>query len=117
MTRRKTFDLQQRTFEFSRDVRAFVKKLPRTVGNLEDMKQLIRSSGSVGANYIEANESLSKKDARFRISIARKEAKETRYWLALLDTENDTQLEKERICLHGESNEIFKILCSIREKM
>lgn len=76
----KTYDLEQRTFEFARRVRQFVKHLPRTVGNLEDVKQLIRSSGSVEANYIEANESLGRKDLRLRLRIARKEAKESRYW-------------------------------------
>ena len=55
------FDLEERTYEFAQAVRAFVKKLPRTICNLEDVKQLVCSSGSLGANYIEANERLSKK--------------------------------------------------------
>ena len=59
---------------FARDVRSFVKSAPRTVGNIEDLKQLVKSSGSVGANYIEANEALSKKDFSHRIKISRKEA-------------------------------------------
>src|SRR4051812_27748338 len=57
----KKFDLEDRTFEFAKRVRAFVKRLPRTICNVEDVKQLVRSSGSVGANYLEANEALSKK--------------------------------------------------------
>ncbi len=56
---------------------ALVKKLSRTIGNIEEGKQVVRSSGSVGANYIEANESLSKKDFVMRIKICRKEAKES----------------------------------------
>jgi four helix bundle protein len=71
----KQYDLEDRTLDFAKDVRAFVKKLPKTLSNLEDGKQLVRSSGSVGANYIEANEALSKKDFRMRIKICRKEAK------------------------------------------
>ncbi len=55
-----------------------MKKLSRTIGNIEDGKQVVRASGSVGANYIEANESLSKKDFVMRIKICRKEAKESR---------------------------------------
>lgn len=55
------YDLEERTYLFARDVRLFVKALPRTAANVEDAKQLIRSSGSIGANYIEANESLGKK--------------------------------------------------------
>src|SRR5262249_45443583 len=83
---KKTHDLEDRTFEFAKGVRRFVKTLPRTLGNLEDCKQLIRSSGSVGANYIEANEALSRKDFVMRIKICRKEAKESRYWSRLVDT-------------------------------
>lgn len=47
-------DLEERTFKFAKDVREFVKRLPRTVSNAEDVRQVVRSSGSVGANYIEA---------------------------------------------------------------
>lgn len=80
----KVYDLEQRTFLFARDCRFFLKNLPKTIQTIEDGKQLIRSSGSVGANYIEANESLSKKDFYYRIKICRKEAKESNYWLSLL---------------------------------
>lgn len=55
------YDLEERTFEFAKAVRIFIKTLPKSTANYEDSKQLIRSSGSVGANYIEANESLGKK--------------------------------------------------------
>ena len=58
----KHFDLEERTFKFAKNVRLFTKKLKHSLSNSEDAKQVIRSSGSVGANYIEANESLSKKD-------------------------------------------------------
>lgn len=56
------YDLEERTFQFAKSVRLLVKKLPVTIANQEDIRQLIKSSGSVGANYIEANEALSKKD-------------------------------------------------------
>ena len=75
----KPYDLEDRTLAFAKRVRAFVKKLRKTIANIEDCKQLIRASGSVGANYIEANESLSKKDFIMRIKISRKESKESRY--------------------------------------
>ena len=58
----KRYDLEERTFLFAKNVRALVKKLPKTIINIEDGKQLVKASGSVGANYIEANESISKKD-------------------------------------------------------
>lgn len=67
MENSKQYDLEDRTFEFAKRVRTLVKKLTKTIGNIEDGKQVIRSSGSVGANYIEANESLSKKDFVMRI--------------------------------------------------
>jgi four helix bundle protein len=82
-SRKKEYDLEDRTFIFAKDVRAFVKKIPKTLANIEDVKQVVRASGSIGANYIEANESLSKKDFLMRIKICRKEAKECRYWLKL----------------------------------
>ena len=90
----KQYDLEDRTLAFAKKVRAFVKKLPKTTANFEDGKQLIKASGSVGANYIEANEALSKKDFRLRIKICRKEAKESRYWLRLVDTQDSAELEQ-----------------------
>ncbi|UCD77956.1 MAG: four helix bundle protein [Desulfobacterales bacterium] len=92
----KRYDLEDRTLEFAKNVRAFVKKLPKTIANIEDCKQLIKASGSVGANYLEANESSSKKDFRMRIKICRKEAKESRYWLRLVDANNNDALKKDR---------------------
>ena len=85
----KPYDLEERPFQFAKEVRLFVKTLPQTIANVEDIKQVVRSSGSVGANYIEANEALSKKDFKFRIKICRKEAKESAYWLRLIKETND----------------------------
>jgi four helix bundle protein len=107
------YDLEERTFAFAKHTRAFVKQLPRTVCNVEDVKQLVRASGSVGANYIEANESLSKKDFRMRIRIARKEAKESRYWFRLVETGNAQEIELERDRLVQESTELLRILSAI----
>ena len=59
------YDLEERTFQFAKDVRFFVKTLPKTIANLEDGKQAIKASGSAGANYIEANEALSRKDLKW----------------------------------------------------
>jgi four helix bundle protein len=111
----KVYDLEQRTFIFARDCRFLLKRMPKTIEIIEDGKQLIRSSGSVGANYIEANESLSKKDFCYRIKICRKEAKESNYWLSLLkvcnpDFGNDINF------LIQEATELKKIFSSIVEK-
>ncbi len=113
---KKQYDLEKRTFEFARRCRIFVKILPKTIGNIEDCKQLVRSSSSIGANYIEANESLSKKDFVLRVKICRKEAKESRYWLRLIDTNNDSGLEKERQTLINEATELMNIFGSIIRK-
>ncbi|MBW1745509.1 MAG: four helix bundle protein [Deltaproteobacteria bacterium] len=103
----KQYDLEDRTLMYAKNVRAFVKKLRVTIANIEDGKQLIRASGSVGANYIEGNEALSKKDLIMRIKICRKEAKESRYWLKLIDL-NDEQ-EKDRQYLIKEATDLFCI--------
>jgi four helix bundle protein len=113
---RKRFDLEDRTFEFGKNVRAFVRRLPRTICNQEDVRQLARSSGSVGANYIEANSALGRKDFVMRIRIARKEAKESTYWLRLLDTQGSEELGVERDQLAQESVELMKIFGAILKK-
>jgi four helix bundle protein len=110
----KPFDLEERTEEFARMVRQFVKYIPKTIANLEDGKQVVRSSGSVGANYIEANEALSKKDFLMRIKICRKEAKESRYWLKLIDS--GQELEKDRLKLVQEAGELMNIFGAILQK-
>ena len=88
-------DLEERTFRFAMSVRAFVKQLPRTISNTEDVRQLVRASGSVAANWIEADEALSKKDFLMRVKICRKEAKESRLFLRLVDAGPG---ESHRIC-------------------
>jgi four helix bundle protein len=113
----KVYDLEERTYQFAKRVREFVKRLPRTICNLEDVKQAVRASGSVGANYIEANEALSKKDFLHRAKISRKESKESRFYLRLLDTGTNVPLEAERQQLVQESTELMNIFGSIIRKM
>jgi four helix bundle protein len=112
----KEYDLEERTFRFAKDVRSFVKLLPRTVANVEDVKQLVRSSGSVGANHIEANESLGPKDFRLHVKISRKEAKESRYWLRLLDAGTVAATETKRQSLVAEATELMNIFGAIYRK-
>ena len=92
-----------------------MQNLPKTISNIEDGKQLVRSSGSVGANYIEANEKLGEKDLSFRLKIARKEAKESKYWIRLLQDLN-TELNEFSIPLLEEAEELRKILSTIITK-
>jgi len=115
-TSKPAYDLEERTYQFAKAVRLFVKTLPKTTANIEDGKQLIKASGSVGANYIEANESLGKKDFLMRIRISRKEAKESAYWLRLIHETNKLKNADEALRLRQEANELKKIFSSILNK-
>lgn len=112
----KPYDLEERTSQFAKKVRLFIKTLEKTIANIEDVKQVVRSSGSVGANYIEANESFSKKDFVFRVKICRKEAKESAYWLRLIDETNEQINKQLSNKLIQESIELKKIFSAIIEK-
>lgn len=102
----KQYDLEERTFKFAKEVALFVKTLPRTVTNIQYAGQIVRSSGSVGANYIEANEALSKKDFVMRIKICRKEAKESAFWLRLIVETNEDKFAKDGLRLKNEVGEL-----------
>ena len=111
----KPYDLEERTFLFAKECRIYIRTLPKTTSNIEDGKQLIRSSGSIGANYIEANEKLGDKDLIFRLKISRKEAKESKYWLRLLQELNpDQKIISESLLF--EIEELRKILSAIITK-
>ncbi len=110
----KQYDLEPRTMRFSKQVADYVNCLPRSTSNIEIAKQLFRSAASVGANYIEANEALSKKDFIMRIKISRKEAKESRYWIDLSEPHIDQKIVKTQIL--QESTELMKIFGAILEK-
>lgn len=109
------FDLEERTLEFAKKVIRLCKELPQNVINRELISQLIRASGSVGANYREANDALSKKDFNHRIKITRKEAKESFYWLKLLK-ENNPEYVSDIDSLLNEALELKKIFSSIADK-
>jgi len=111
----KKYDLEDRTFEFAKDCRDFTKQIEKCTSNFEYQKQLIRSSGSVAANYIEANESLSKKDFIHRVKICRKEAKESRLWLNLIEISDIQGLINNKNKLVKESTELIKIFSKIIE--
>jgi four helix bundle protein len=109
-------DLEDRTFLFAESVRTFVKQLPRTISNTEDVRQLVRASGSVAANWIEADEALSKKDFLMRAKICRKEAKESRLFLRLVDAGLTKNNIVKREALAAEARELTLILSSIISK-
>ena len=113
----KPYDLEERTFLFARNVRRFIRGLKNDYTLIDDCKQVIKSSGSIGANYIEANENLGEKDLRFRLKISRKEAKETVYWLRLLSDVIEEKKKTEIELLTQEAIELRKILSTIIEKL
>ena len=109
-------NLEERTFQFAQSVRAFVKQLAKTVGNAEDVRQLVRASGSVEANWIEADEALSKKDFLMRVKICRKEAKESRLFLRLIDAGLSQTTASARDKLAAEARELTLIFSAIISK-
>lgn len=115
MANKKIYDLEKRSYLFAKNCRLAIQLLPKTLSNIEDGKQLIRSSGSIAANYIEANEKLGEKDFKFQLKIARKEAKETVLWLKLLKDLNDS-FNNELEALLNEAEELRKILSAIINK-
>ncbi|WP_299208467.1 four helix bundle protein [uncultured Dokdonia sp.] len=112
----KPYNLEERTFLFAKNVRDLVYKLQYSIANNEDGKQVIRSSGSIAANYIEANEHLSGKDFDYRAKIYRKEVKETVLWIHLLNTPFNIDHKKNIIELANEAEELKKIFSAIIEK-
>jgi four helix bundle protein len=110
-------ELEDRTALFAERVRDFVRKLPRTVSNIEDVKQLVRSSGSVAANCIEADEALGRQDRLMRFRICRKEAKESQLWLRLVYTAGDSAINDRRDALRQEARELKLIFTSIIKKL
>jgi four helix bundle protein len=105
----KIYNLEERTYMFASATRKFVRKIPRDICNIEDIPQLVRGSGSVAANYIEANEAVSKKDFYYRIKICKKEAKESRLFLRLLADGIRMDIEPDRKWLMQETTEFIKI--------
>ena len=111
---KRLYDLEERTMLFAKNVNAFIRQLPKDISIIENGKQLIRSAGSVAANYIEANEALSKKDFIMRIKICRKEAKESRLWLNLIQP--PAQANQTRDKLIDEATQLMKIFGAILAK-
>jgi four helix bundle protein len=108
-------DFENRTTDFGKRVIRLSKALPKNSINFPLVGQAVRSSGSVGANYREANEAVGRKDFLYRLRIARKEAKETEHWLSLIEEANPEFSEK-MMDLFQESKEIRNILSAIIDK-
>jgi four helix bundle protein len=110
-------ELEERFHNFGKRVRDFCRKLKWDIINIEYIRQLIRASSSLGANYIEASDDLGKADEKMKIKIARRESKESVHFLKLVLTYDDKQLEAERIVLIDEAEQIKRILSTIITKL
>ncbi|MFA5143937.1 MAG: four helix bundle protein [Candidatus Omnitrophota bacterium] len=113
------YDIKERSLEFAARTALFVRCIPKDIISSEYCKQLIRSSASIGANTEEADGTLSKKDFVNKIAIARREARESRYWLNLIRKTNFIEgdiLKMENEYLINESKELLLILSSIIRK-
>ena len=117
MDEEKKYDLEERTEKFSLRVRDFCVSIKRDIINLEYIKQVIRSAGSIGANYIEANDNLGVNDLKMRIRICRKESKESRYWLRNILTYENESFEQEKLLLQKEAEELMLIFAAILRKL
>ncbi|MDZ7611632.1 MAG: four helix bundle protein [Candidatus Moranbacteria bacterium] len=110
------YDLEERTTDFAGRVIRLCKSLPRNSINEMSKCQRVVSTGSIGANYREANDSLGKKNFFHRLKVSRKEAKETLHWLELIQEANPEFEERMKVLIQ-ESKKIKNILCSIIDKM
>ncbi len=109
---KKIFDLEERTAIFGESVIKFVKKLESDIVNNRLVDQVIRSATSIGANYMEANGSESKRDFKHKISICKKESKETEHWLRMIANANNQKMDKLRV-LWKEAHELTLIFSKI----
>ncbi len=112
---RHAFDLEERTARFGEEIIRFVKKIPRSPENDRLINQLVGCGTSIGANYCEANEGVSKKDFRFTIGRCVKEAKETKFFLRMIAA-SEPGLAEEARQLYREAKELHLIFASIFRK-
>ena len=110
-------ELEDRFERFAIETRDFCRGLQWDVINVQYVRQLIRSSSSIGANYLEASDDLGKQDEKMKIKISRREAKESIHWLKLVLTYDNQELESKRLKLLDEGIQITRILSSILNKL
>lgn len=110
-------DLAGRTECFAKEVRHFVRGLPSTISNHEDVKQLVRASGSVAANQIEADNALGDKDRLMKFRVCRKEARESGLWLRLIFVGENAALEEGQRRLDDEADQLVRIYSTIIRRL
>lgn len=111
----RTYDLLERTAVFGEAVVRFAKKIPRSPANDRLINQLVGAGTSIGANYCEADDAVSKKDFRNKIGTCRKEAKECKFWLRMIAAAEES-LKPDARALWQEAKELHLIFCAIFRK-
>jgi four helix bundle protein len=114
--RKRGFDLEERAARFGEEVIRFCRELPKTVITEPLIRQIVRAATSVGANYGEADEAISRKEFRQKIGTAKKESRETKHWLRMLAAAEPNHAEKARL-LWREGHELHLIFASIFRKV
>jgi len=112
VTARRAYDLEERTASFAEAVIGLAARIPRTPVTVRVIEQFVGSGTSIGANYCEPDDAVSRKDFRKNIGTCRKEAKETKYWLRVLATAAPDLKDDARM-LWKEANELHLIFCKI----
>ena len=102
------YDLRERTARFGESIISFAKRIPRNVVTAPLIRQLVRASTSVGANYCEADDAVSRKDFRNKIGLCRKESSETKYWLRMIVTAEPGLRDEAKRLWRG-ANELHRI--------
>jgi four helix bundle protein len=109
------FDLEERTAQFGEAVIKFAKALPKNSVTAPLISQVVRSGTSVGANYCEADDAVSKKDFKNKIGTCRKEARETKHWLRMIAAAEPDSKDEARTLWH-EARELHLIFAAIWRK-
>jgi four helix bundle protein len=82
---KRRYDLEERTAKFGEEIIRFAKKIPENSITKPLIIQLIKSGTSIGANYCEADDAESKKDFKHKISICKKEVRESKHFLRMIE--------------------------------
>lgn len=107
------FDLRERIFDFIQKLFELIKVLPDNRINRILVSQIVRSGTSIGANYEEADGTPTKKDFAYKMSLVKKEAKETKYWLKLIRMNNDRRFYQKINDLEDGNEILIKIFAKI----
>ena len=105
---KRPYDLTDRTAKFAEAIIRFAKKVPKNAVTLPLIRQIVKAGTSVGANYREANDAVSRRDFRNKVGICKKEAGETEYWLQMIAVAEPV-MKKEARLLWQEAHELHLI--------